>query len=371
MLEALASGIFPGAVCGVAVGPPERRGIFVKAWGRLFAPSLRHPEDQPLREDVVFDLASLTKPLATVLAVLCLRRAMGLDWDTPLPSLLDGPIPADKAGITLRHLLAHASGLPAHRPYFETLRTLPRGHRKAAIQAAILAEPLDALPGTQAIYSDLGFLLLGFMLEERLGQPLDQLVRERVLAPIGLTAAIGFNPIGRPFFAPGTPFAPTEDCPWRGSILRGEVHDDNAHVLGGVAGHAGLFGTAGGVLALATHLLDLVRGRATHPGFSPADLCLAAQPAHLPPGSPWGLGFDTPSPQGSSAGRHLSPVSFGHLGFTGTSLWCDPRQDLVIVLLTNRVHPRRDNVLIRDFRPRFHDAVVACLQAGGLLPHAG
>ena len=152
-------------------------------------------------------------------------------------------------------------------------------------------------------------------------------------------------------------FAPTENCAWRGRILCAEVHDDNAYVMGGVAGHAGLFGDIHSVLRLSTFILDMWLGDAVHPNINNEDLrrCMERQNIGA---STWGLGFDTPSEKGSSGGRFLSAVSAGHLGFTGTSFWIDKEKQLVMVLLTNRVHPRRDNEGIKDFRPLFHDTVV-------------
>jgi CubicO group peptidase (beta-lactamase class C family) len=152
-------------------------------------------------------------------------------------------------------------------------------------------------------------------------------------------------------------YAFMEECPFRQRMLRGEVSDENAHALGGVAGHAGLFGTMEGVLLFAVHLLDQWQGREEHPGYRSRDLRKFLKKQKIP-GSTWALGFDTPSPTGSSGGKYLSPVSVGHLGFTGTSFWIDPVRELVMVLLSNRVHPSRENERIKKFRPLLHDAVI-------------
>jgi len=358
--EALRQGAFPGGVFGLAWGPPAARHTLIRAYGELWAAGLGPADSLPMSEEVVFDLASLTKPLATVLAVLCLQKEGLLSLADRLPELLGREVAADKRDITLAHLLQHCSGLVAHRPYFESLRLMPADQRRQAVRDLILAEPLRSSPGTEVCYSDLGYLLLGHIVEEKVGQPLDTLVRERLYAPLGLEGRLVFKPRQSLLGRPGVRFAPTEDCPWRGRVLHGEVHDDNAFVLGGVAGHAGLFGTAGAVLQLSRFLLDLSLGRGGHPHVRSSDLRQAVCRSG-PPGSDWGLGFDTPSPQQSSAGELLSRRSFGHLGFTGTSFWCDPDRDVAVVLLTNRVHPSRDNLLIRQFRPRFHDAIVRCL----------
>jgi len=350
--EALSQGIFPGAVFGLACGPPAARQTTIKVYGRLWAAELHLPDNPAMHEEVVFDLASLTKPLATVLATLCLKRRGLLHLNDCLPSLLGRTVPVDKCDITLAQLLQHSSGLPAHRPYFERLRALPADKRRDALLEMLLAEPLESLSGSKAVYSDLGFILLGRIIEEQSNEPLDAFVTRWLYAPLNLQEKIAFNPLGRPVFKEGSLFAPTEDCPWRG-----EVHDDNAHAMGGVAGHAGLFGTAGAVLTLTRFLLDLLKGQAAHPHLAATDLHDAVRRSNAQADSTWGLGFDTPSANQSSAGHLLSRSSFGHLGFTGTSFWCDPERDIAVVLLTNRVHPSRHNARIRDFRPRFHDAV--------------
>ena len=361
--KALSQDVFPGAVFGLACGPPAARQTTVKAYGRLWASGVHGSENQAMHEEVVFDLASLTKPLATVLATLCLKQRGLLRLNDPLPDLLNQPIPADKRAITLAQLLRHSSGLPAHRPYFESLRELSVDKRRDALLTMLLAEPLESAPGSKVVYSDLGFILLGRIIEEISNEPLDEFVASWLYAPLGLQEKIAFNPPGSPVFGAKSMFAPTEECPWRGKVLQGEVHDDNAHALGGVAGHAGLFGTAGAVLTLVRFLLDLQQGRASHPHLAAADLQEAVRRTNTQADSTWGLGFDTPAASQSSAGHLLSRQSFGHLGFTGTSFWCDPERDLSVVLLTNRVHPCRDNTLIRDFRPRFHDAVARSCDA--------
>jgi CubicO group peptidase (beta-lactamase class C family) len=364
--EALNQGVFPGAVFGIACGPPSARQTVIKAYGRLWASECQGQGNPVMDEAVVFDLASLTKPLATVLALLIHKQRGLLRLDDRLPDLLGQVVPADKGAITLAHLLRHSSGLPAHRPYFEILRTLPVDRRREVLLELLLDEPLEARPGDKAVYSDLGFILLGRIVEEISGETLDSFVNRWLYGPLGLEGKIAFNPLYLPVFGEGTVFAPTEECPWRGRVLQGEVHDDNAHAMGGVAGHAGLFAPAGAVLTLVSFLLDLVKGRAAHPHLPAADLQEAVRCTNTPADSTWGLGFDTPSAVNPSAGELLSRLSFGHLGFTGTSFWCDPERDLSVVLLSNRVHLGRLNTLIRAFRPRFHDAVArACDQAWG------
>jgi CubicO group peptidase (beta-lactamase class C family) len=179
---------------------------------------------------------------------------------------------------------------------------------------------------------------------------------------LGLAEDLFFLPLDRPLAVDRTRIAATESCRWRGRTLQGEVHDEHGWLMGGVAGHAGLFGTLHGVLALGEWILDLWQGRTEHSTI-PVALLRTALERQLANGT-WCLGFDTPTVGSSSSGRYFSPCSVGHLGFSGTSFWIDPKRDVVVVLLTNRVHPSRENTRIRRFRPFFHDQVMACLLAG-------
>ena len=349
--QAVQERIFPGAVAGVALGGGEQRHTLVLAHGGLDYGEA--PESMDL--DVAFDLASLTKPFVTVLAILCLQKAGKLNLQSPLSDLLGVAVGEDKAAIQLQHLLGHCSGLPAHQPYFSDLASLPEGQRQDALLKMILNEPLAYKMAEKAVYSDLGYILLGWIIENLSGHSLQDFMEQAVLTPLGLTNQIFFNPqnIPRP-----SRYAPTEECTWRRQLLIGQVDDDNCFAMGGVAGHAGIFGTMHGALGMACHLLDVVKGRVCHPNYYPQDLIQLLSRQHLPEETTWALGFDTPSGQGSSGGRHLSAQSFGHLGFTGTSFWLDPEKDLAMVLLTNRVHPSRENIKIRALRPLFHDLVV-------------
>lgn len=228
----------------------------------------------------------------------------------------------------------------------------------AAVDAGVdlLAVPADALVAWDGVVRavDLGFILLGEILERISGRAFEELVREEVLEPLEMTSTV-FNP--PPSLRDST--APTEDDPWRGRLVQGEVHDENAFVMGGVAPHAGLFSTASDLARFAQAMLNggiygtrRIMKRSTIERFT-------RQP-NLVPESARALGWDTPSSP-SSSGRYFSPTSFGHLGFTGTSLWIDPERQIFVILLTNRVHPRRDNRGIRDVRPDFHDAVMEAL----------
>ena len=345
MQQGLQERVYPGAV--LLVGRGDDR-CFLQAYGSadLFA-------CRPMVPDTVFDLASLTKPLATALAVAVLvdRRRIGLDQPASdwLP-VLQG---TDKAGITIRQLLCHRSGLPAHRLYAMALRGLPPTDRKSAVLDWVARTPLEAAPGTTTCYSDLGFMLLCRLVESAAHQGMDALLHEEVYTPWELDDLF-FVDLSSPERR-RAPFAATELCPLRNRLLIGEVHDDNAWFAGGVDGHAGLFGTAGTVFELLRKLVSDLRGKSAAPLFSQQTL---AEFFFGTETMPWPLGFDRPSRENSSAGGRFSPLSVGHLGFTGTSFWLDFRKDLCVVLLTNRVHPFRWNTNLRDFRPRIHDRIM-------------
>jgi serine-type D-Ala-D-Ala carboxypeptidase len=316
------------------------------AHGRLAA-ELTAP---PVTSETMFDLASLTKVLATATLAARLVADTRLDLATPIASCLRNWIGEDRRTVTVRDLLEHCSGLPAHRPFF-------REHSgRAAYAAAIAAEPLEYAPRARAIYSDLGFILLGFVMEDVGGLPLDVQFREwvaaaRIRGPVEYCP----DPVRAPVIV-----ASGEDR-WRGRVLRGEVHDENAAALGGVAAHAGLFGTAGAVGEIARWWLAVLNG-ASPPGAIPQAIAEAFVTPSTVPGSSRALGWDTMRPT-SSCGTRLSSRAVGHTGFTGTSVWLDPVRDLYAVLLTDRVSLSTDTRLMRQIRAAFHDAVVADLAA--------
>lgn len=344
MQQALDEGAFPGAVLLAA---RDSEILLHRAWGVADLSS-----EQPVTVDTVYDLASLTKPLATTLAVMRLIQTGRLTLETPLGPVLPVMAGTAKAGVTLRQLLSHCSGWPAWQPYFEQLRRHPDEERRRRLAQMLAAEPLIAAPGAATLYSDLDYLALGLVVETIGGLRLDRFVRQEIYQPLGIEALF-FNPLD----APPKPrdYAATEHCPWRGGVLSGAVHDDNAYVLNGVAGHAGLFGTARAVFTLLQALLAAYRGEAGSDLLAP-DLVRAFWQRSGDSG--WTLGFDTPSVQGASSGTFFSVNSVGHLGFTGTSFWMDLDRQITIIVLTNRVHPVRSNEKIRAFRPRIHDALM-------------
>lgn len=345
MRKGLRDGVFPGAV--LLAGQGDRPVLF-EAFGRADIFS-----NTPMTRRTVFDLASLTKPLATALAVARLVDAGVLDLDRPAADWLPGLSGSDKAGITVRQLLCHRSGLPAHRRFYMTLASMPVGMRRDAVLDLLLAMPLEAPPGTATVYSDLGFMLLCRLIERAAGARLDAFLADQVYGPMGIDELF-FIPLDAGC-RPVRPFAATELCPLRCRLLSGEVHDDNAWFTGGVDGHAGLFGTAEAVFALLRRLVAEAAGRAADPVFSTrilAEIFSGNQKDHF------SLGFDRPAAEKSSAGRYFSRASVGHLGFTGVSFWLNPGVDVTVILLTNRVHPYRWHNRLIEFRPRIHDAIM-------------
>ncbi len=354
IVEAGVGRAFPGGV--VAVGWAGRL-VHLKAFGRL----AYHRSAADTRPDSIYDLASLTKVVVTTTLAMMLVDEGRLDLEARVAAYFPAFGGAAKERVTIRQLLTHTGGLLWWAPLYKEISG------KAAYLERIVALDLAYEPGTKSVYSDLGIILLGDVLERLAGAPLDQLARCRVLDPLGM-----HDTLYRPPAALVPRIAPTENDPWRGRVLHGEVHDENAFALGGVAPHAGLFGTAPDLSRFAQALLD----GGTHEGrrlVSRATLELFTERAGVP-GVTRALGWDTPTdesgrrsaiagqPGYSSAGSLLSARSFGHTGFTGTSIWMDPERGMYVILLTNRVHPTRENNRIRDVRSRLADAVVRAFE---------
>jgi len=327
---------FPGAVLAVTLGDNL---VALKAAGR-FTYDAGSPE---VNADTIFDLASVSKIVATTPMAMVLYQRGLLDLDAPVQAIVPefaSPDPG-RAEVTIRMLLAHSSGLPAYVRLFE------RANTREALLLAACRVPLEAAPGERTEYSDIGFILLGEALARLAGEPLDSFCQREIFGPLGL-AHTGFNPPHA--WRPRIP--PTEDDGrFRHRVVQGEVHDENAWVLGGVAGHAGVFAPARDVARFAHAVF-----RGGRPILRPETLAVFAQPQAARSGEPRALGFDVPSPP-SQSGRYFSRHSFGHLGFTGTSLWIDPERGLSVTLLTNRTWPNRASQKIKRIRPALHDAV--------------
>lgn len=333
MQSAVKEGVFPGAHLLVFKGESILHDE-VYGWAQIT------PAPEKLTRIHLFDLASLTKPLCTATLAMIGFSEGCFDPTAKVAAFF----PSFNQEITLGHLLSHTAGLPDWKPYYQT---------PGDVIPKILAEPLVARPGEKVIYSDLGYILLGAVLEKIFNAPLDRLFEEKIARPLNLIRTT-FNPLWR--WGDPAGYAATEDCPLRGRVLRGEVHDDNAFAMGGVAGHAGLFGSAGEV---ARWIFELRQARLgigkviSKKAFELFCQVPAERDRHK---RFFTLGFDTPSDP-SSSGKYFSSSSLGHLGYAGTSFWWDPVQDFGVVLLTNRVHPSRDNDGIKQFRPLIHDVI--------------
>jgi CubicO group peptidase (beta-lactamase class C family) len=345
------AGAFPGGV--VLIGHQGRVALS-HAFGRY-----GEDDPRPVTDSTVYDLASLTKVVGLTTAVLLMVARDSLDLEAPVADFLPEFQDPARSPVRLRHLLLHDSGLPAWRPLYREA-----GDAAGALALA-LTTPLDTLPGARYTYSDLGAIALTSVVERRQGQPIDGFLERTVFGPLGMRDTRFLPPEswrGR--------IAPTERDPWRGRVLVGEVHDENAARLGGVSGHAGLFSTAPDLARFAFWLLDGYHGRpATGPAVPWTLVRLFTTRYGEPPESSRALGWDTPS-EGSSAGHCLGSRSFGHTGFTGTSIWIDPARALVVILLTNRVHPSRENNAIRRVRPAVADLAVAAVLGPEACPAA-
>jgi CubicO group peptidase (beta-lactamase class C family) len=353
--EGLEGKVYPGAVLLAAQGGEI---VFFHALGNRAV----IPKILPMEKDTIFDLASLTKPLAATLAVMKLADDALLDLDAPISSLIH-PFPwKDKAGITPRLLLNHSSGLADWKPFYLNLMNLRQEERKPAVRRLIMEEPLVDEPNTISLYSDLGFMLLEWIIEIAAGKGLTSFLEPILYQPLGLKT-LCLDTIDRgPAHSKGS-YAATEDCPWRKEIIQGHVHDENAYALGGYSGHAGLFGTAMDIFTLTNTLLNIYHG--SGPALIKGEtVSTFFMRQGLVSNSTWALGWDTPSERGSSSGDYFSPKSVGHTGFTGTSAWIDLEKKVTVILLTNRVHPTRSNQLIRGFRPELHNLIMRELGYG-------
>jgi serine-type D-Ala-D-Ala carboxypeptidase len=328
---------FPAAV--VEVG--NSSGV---VWREAFGRLTFDPDAAPAADNTIFDLASLTKVLATTTLVTRHVERGILDLDDPVAQHI--PQWQDEAApVTIRDLLAHCSGLPAHRRLYQ------EHTGRDAFERAICQAPREYPARTKSIYSDLGFILLGFIIESTGTLPAQF---DALRVQMGGVQELQFNPPA--IWKPRT--APTREDPWRKRLLVGEVDDDNAWALGGAAGHAGLFGTAESVGQFARHWLQVLDGRAGAFREETARTFITRSTGVA--GSSRALGWDTMLPT-SSCGTRMSSRAFGHTGFTGTSLWLDPVRAVYVVFLTNRVHPTPDNDAIGRIRPALHDAIIEAM----------
>jgi beta-N-acetylhexosaminidase len=345
--KAVADKAFPGAT--LAIG--YRGKVAIHAFGKLSY----HAKSQATAPTTIYDSASLTKVVATTTLVARLVEgdfAVPLDLDAKieryLPEWTSGPQPEWRQRVTVRHLLTHTSGLPPFKEYWRTSKN------KQDTLAKIFAEPLDYEPGTKEVYSDLGIILMAEIIERLTGRTLDDLAKSCIFVPLGMKDTM-YRPPKKLWPA----IAPTEiDNNLRHRLVQGEVHDENAFAIGGVSGHAGVFSTAPDLAVFCQMLLN--GGMYAHQRIlRRATIAQFTTPQQLSGGTRT-LGWAVPT-EGGASGHYFSTHSFGHTGFTGTSIWIDPDRQLFVVLLTNRVHPTRENMNIAQVRPALHDAVMQAL----------
>jgi len=342
--DAIIERAFPGCAFGVLA---KGEIVLLDARGRF-----TYDQDSPqVSARTVFDLASVSKVVATTAVAMLLYQRGQLDLDaklgTILPAFIEGRASGDPArNLTLRHLLAHNSGLPSYVQFFKSVSA------PAELLEACMRLQLEADPGTKSDYSDPGFILLGKALEALMREPLDVFANREIFAPLGMQAT-QYCPA--PELRDRIP--PTEiDKDFRGRRIQGEVQDENAWVLGGVAGHAGLFANVPDVLRFSAEVISAGSGNPTKNNLFEATTVEVFGERQGPALSSRALGWDTPS-ENSSSGRLFSPRSIGHLGYSGCSLWIDLEARIAVVLLTNRTWPDRESQLVRQVRPAFHDAV--------------
>ncbi len=341
LTDAIAQRVFPAASVAIT---HKGNLVALKAFGRF----IYEKESPETTTTSIFDLASVTKVVATTTAAMILYERGLLDLEMPVAPIIPGFVAGDprRERITFHMLLAHSSGLPAYEKLFLKARS------RDELLAAACTTPLVAEPGTKAEYSDIGFIILGMALEQLAEETLDRWCQLEVFGPLGM-ANTSFDPPLHWW----TSIPPTvDDQTFRERIIQGEVQDENASVMNGVAGHAGVFATAQD-LAIFAHVM-LNGGR---PIIRPETLAIFTRREPTPPGTSRALGWDTPSAP-SQSGRYFSARSFGHLGYTGTSLWIDPDQQISVTLLTNRTWPDCKNQAIKEVRPKFHDAVMEALK---------
>ncbi len=343
--DAIAQRAFPAASIAVTC---QGKLVALKAFGRF----TYEPDSPQVTSASIFDLASVSKAVATTSMAMILYERGLLDLEAPVAAIVPEFAETGVSGaearrqVTLHMLLAHSSGLPAYEKLFLKAKA------KAELLAAAFTTPITADPGTRAEYSDIGFITLGVALERIADEALDRFCQRELFGPLGM-AHTAYNPPAG--WRDSIPPSADDRC-FRHRIIQGEVQDENASVLGGVAGHAGLFATAQDV---ATFAHAVLQGRWS---VRPETLALFTRRESSPAGTSRALGWDTPS-WPSQSGKYLSASSFGHLGYTGTSLWIDPQRQISVTLLTNRTWPDCTNQGIKQVRPRFHDAVVAALEA--------
>lgn len=318
---------------------------------------------RPVSTESIFDLASVSKIYGTSSLAGVFRDRGWLDWEMPVQAVFPE---FHSSTVRVKHLLSHTTGLPAWAPLWQTMRerfelrgiqNVSVAERQRAMRELVFQIPSEVPAGTRAVYSDIGFLILGFLLEEMGGGPLDRLVESYIFRKFEL-GAYYHRVRALPEFDRDLNVVATEDCPWRGDVLQGQVHDDNCWTMGGFGGHAGVFGSVldllrWGELLLEGRILSATTRNAMWKRIDFLEGCSRT------------LGWDTPSGEMATLSPWYSAYSVGHLGYTGTSFWIDPEKGMAVGLLTNRVHPTRENPRIQEFRRAFHRALAQDIRYTG------
>lgn len=366
--QGAADGVYPGADLLVGRGGDV---VYRAQVGQKWA---KPPEDMPnqMTRDTVFDLAGLSSVVITTTLLMKFVELGKLRLEDRFSRFVQGFGVAGKSAITIEHLLSHASGMPAWIPFYEELVRANSADRigiltsrgaRDYIYNSLNRVQVKFNPGSKQLYSDLGFILLGEIIESLTGVGLDKAAHKYILQPIGMKSSsfIELAMIKRRGIHPVKDrIAPTEECPWRRRVLCGEVHDDNAWAMGGIAGHSGLFSTASDLHLFATEILKAFRGQSE---FLRRDTVMRffAGPQSFEADGGYRLGWESPNRENNMSESKLSELAVGHCGFTGCSLWLEPTLGVDIILLTNRIHPSRSNKQIRNFRPQLHDAILNAL----------
>lgn len=351
--KAIKNNVFPGASLLVGKGDQV-------LWNEVYGKAQVEPVSRDVKQSTFFDIASLTKPIATASLFMIAVQEGNCSLKDELGKFLQS---ASNKNIKIEQLLKHSSGLPAWKAYYEKLIADAPGwiadeKGKDWLIKQILEEPLEQSPGERVVYSDLGYILLGHILEIIYNEPLEDIFKHKISHPLELKNTF-FNPLDRhkeKVNANPADFAATENCPWREKVLIGEVMDDHAYLMGGVAGHAGLFSTAQDIKKWINELQKAKQGKSSLISQDTFNLFFSVPKSRDPQLPFFTLGFDIPT-DNSSSGTHFSSNSIGHLGYSGCSFWWDINQDVYIILLTNRVHPSRDNDKIKEARPKIHDVI--------------
>ncbi len=369
MKRAVDEGVFPGAVLTVGKGGQI---VHREAVGFKSLESSKNPNPLPMTIDTVFDIASLTEVLITTTILMKLIEANQIRLDDRISRYIQPFGVFGKSPITIAQVLSHRSGLPHWLPFYEDLLRENAGARMGILTSRgardfvynqINRAELKYAPGGKQVYSDVGFILLGHLVEVLTGLGLEKAAQRFVFQPLGLksTSFIDLSMVRRRGIHPVTDLiAPTEECSWRKRMLCGEVHDDNAWAMGGIAGHSGVFSTAFDLHVFARELLASFHRQSNFISRNVLDVFWA--PGETGGESAWRLGWDSPSEENGMQPAKLSKNAIGICGFTGCSLWLEPQQAIDIVLVSNRVHPSRANKKIRNFRPQLHEAVVRAVQ---------